>query len=72
LFADGYDEMGDEISECVGLEGLVVAGPEHLLNTTDDRTLVHFNENPSDRRGGPRYWVKTSRLVIINTGEGFE
>jgi hypothetical protein len=71
-FADGYDEMSDEISEYVGLEGLVVAGHKHILNTTDDRTLVHFDKNPTDRPGGPRYWVRTNRLKIINSGEGFD
>ena len=71
-FADGYDGMGEEIAEYVGLEGLVVAGRDHLMNTTDDRTLVHFDENPTDRGGGPRYWVRTDCLKIVNAQEGFE
>jgi hypothetical protein len=72
LFEYEYDDMDGEIAEYVGLEGLVVAGHKHVMNTTDDRTLVHFDENPSDRPGGPRYWVKTHGLEIINPGEGFE
>lgn len=72
LFADGYDDMSDEIAEYVGLEGLVVAGHKHPMSTTDDRTLVHFNENPTGRSGGPRYWVRTDRLEITNPKEGFE
>lgn len=72
LFRDGYNDMGDELAEYVGIEGLVVAGHKHLMNTTDDRTLVHFDENPTERPGGPRYWVRTDRLEITNANEGFE
>jgi len=72
VFQYEYGDMTDEIAEYVGLEGLVVAGHKHIMNTTDDRTLVHFDENPTDRPGGPRYWVKTHGLEIINRGEGFD
>lgn len=70
--SEGYDGMSDDIAEYVGLEGLVVAGHRHPLNTTDDRTLVHFDENPTERAGGPRYWVRTDCLEIVNPGEGFD
>lgn len=70
--SDGYEGMREEIAEYVGLQGLVVAGHDHLMNTTDDRTLVHFDENPTDRAGGPRYWVQTDHLNIVNPGEGFD